>query len=79
MRGRVGGGAGHAHAGGTYVLNGRCGMLLLGCSKHDTAPGINQLAGADIWGMHKNLVVAPIAVRSHSIHNALQSSDLGLV
>ena len=69
---RTGGGSGHVQVGGTYVLYGRCGMLLLGCSKHSIACCVYQLAGTDVWGSHEDLVMTLITVRSHCVHNALQ-------
>ena len=67
----------HAQARGAYVLDGRRGMLLFGCSEHCIARGVDLLAGADVWGAQEDLVATVVALESHCIHNSLQHNELG--
>ena len=69
-------GSGCAQARSAYVLDGRCGMLLLAASKQGLARSVHLLAGADVWSAHKDLIATASPLGSHCIHNALQCSEL---
>ncbi len=69
-------GSGHAQARCAYVFDGRGGMLLLAGSKQGLGRSVTLLAGADVRGAHEDLVSAVGALRSHCVHNALQSKSL---